>query len=219
MKTFGLPILILLMAILYIFFIPEDPAPLKIIFKLIPMMLIILYAYLQCRSRPDTTQKILLMGLFTCMVADGLIAVSFIFGLVTFLIGHLFYVVGFTRAWRFSKIRFSMILLITLYSFLIGRPLVTAMIEGSNDQLVFPVIAYVIVISLMAWMAIMTGNKWAIAGSLFFVLSDSILAWNMFVADVPESGFFIMSTYYLAQFLIAQSCRRNQVKSTSKLGI
>lgn len=205
MKTFGLPILILIMAILYIFFMPEDTTPLKITFKLIPMLLIILYAYLQCRSRPDTTQKILLMGLFTCMVADGLIAVSFIFGLATFLIGHLFYVVGFTRAWRFSKIRFSMILLITLYSFLIGRTLVTAMIEGSNDQLVFPVIAYVIVISLMAWMAIMTGNKWAIAGSLFFVLSDSILAWNMFVADVPESGFFIMSTYYLAQFLIAHS--------------
>lgn len=205
MKKFGLPLLILLMGVLYIFVIPEDPAPLKITFKLIPMILIIIYAFFQSNSTPNTTQKIILIGLFTCMVADGLIAVWFIFGLATFLLGHLFYVVGFTRVWKFSKIRFSMILLIALYSFLIGRPLVSSMIEGSNDSLVIPVIAYVIVISLMAWTAIMTGNKWAIAGSLFFVLSDSILAWNMFISDVPQSGFFIMSTYYLAQFLIAHS--------------
>ncbi|MFP3472641.1 lysoplasmalogenase family protein, partial [Micrococcus sp. SIMBA_144] len=53
--------------------------------------------------------------------------------------------------------------------------------------------------------AIMTGNKWAISGSLLFVLSDSILSWNMFVAAIPYSDVLIMSTYYSAQFLIAGS--------------
>lgn len=57
----------------------------------------------------------------------------------------------------------------------------------------------------MAWSAIMTGNKWAIAGSFLFVLSDSILSWNLFVSDVPQSSLLIMSTYYTAQFLIAHS--------------
>lgn len=205
MKKFVLPILIFFMAGLYIFSIPEDSISTKVIFKLIPMVLILVYAYLQCRSTPNPTQWILLVGLFTCMLADGFIAYSFILGLATFLIGHLFYVVGFSRAWKFSKLRFSMILLILTYSFLMGRILVIALIEDGNNTLVFPVIAYVIVISLMAWMAIMSGNKWAIIGSLLFVISDSILSWNMFVSDIPQSTFLIMSTYYSAQFFIAHS--------------
>lgn len=205
MKKFVLPLLILFMSSLYIFSIPEDPTILKVIFKLIPMILILVYAYLQCRSKPNSTQWILLSGLFICMLADGFIAYSFILGLATFLVGHLFYVVGFSRAWKFSKIRFAMILFILTYSFLMGQTLVTALMENENTALVIPVIAYVIVISLMAWTAIMTGSKWAILGSLLFVLSDSILSWNMFVSDVPQSTFFIMSTYYSAQFFIAHS--------------
>lgn len=205
MKKFVLPLLILFMSSLYIFSIPEDPTILKVTFKLIPMILILVYAYLQCRSKPNPTQWILLSGLFICMLADGFIAYSFILGLATFLIGHLFYVVGFSIAWKFSKIRFSMIILILTYSFFMGKILVVALMENENNALVIPVIAYVIVISLMAWTAVMTGNKWAILGSLLFVLSDSILSWNMFVSDVPQSTFFIMSTYYSAQFFIAHS--------------
>lgn len=214
MKKFGLPILILIMSILYIFVIPEDPKFLKVLFKLIPIILIIIYAYLQSMPTASRVQRIILIGLFTCMLADGFIAYSFILGLATFLIGHLFYLYGFSRAWKFSKTRFSMIALILVYSFIIGRILVLALLENENNALVLPVVAYVIVISLMAWAAIMTANKWAIVGSLFFVLSDSILAWNMFVSDVPQSALFIMSTYYLAQFLIAHSLSTLVAKST-----
>jgi alkenylglycerophosphocholine hydrolase len=205
MKKIALPLLILFMSGLYIFFIPEDPAPLKVTFKLIPMVLIIIYAYLHCNTNPKPTQLIILTGLFICMLGDGLIAGSFIFGLAAFLAGHLFYLFGFTRTCKFSKTRFVMIIPIFCYSFLISNELVKALIENGNSNLVIPVIAYVLVISLMAWSAIMTGNKWAIGGSILFVLSDSILSWNMFVSDVPHSSLLIMSTYYTAQFLIALS--------------
>jgi alkenylglycerophosphocholine hydrolase len=205
MKKIALPLLILFMSGLYIFFIPEDPAPLKVTFKLIPMVLIIIYAYLHCNPNPKPTQWIILTGLFICMLGDGLIAGSFIFGLAAFLAGHLFYLFGFTRTWKFSKTRFVMIIPIFCYSFLISNELVKALIENGNSNLVIPVIAYVLVISLMAWSAIMTGNKWAIGGSILFVLSDSILSWNMFVSDVPHSSLLIMSTYYTAQFLLALS--------------
>jgi uncharacterized membrane protein YhhN len=205
MKKIALPLLILFMSGLYIFFIPEDPAPLKVTFKLIPMVLIIIYAYLHFNTNPKPTQWIILTGLFICMLGDGLIAGSFIFGLAAFLAGHLFYLFGFTRTWKFSKKRFAMIILIFCYSFLISNELVKALIKNGNSNLVIPVIAYVLVISLMAWSAIMTGNKWAIGGSILFVLSDSILSWNMFVSGVPQSSLLIMSTYYTAQFLIAHS--------------
>jgi uncharacterized membrane protein YhhN len=40
------------------------------------------------------------------------------------------------------------------------------------------------------------------AGSLFFVISDSLLAINKFAISIPMEGFLVMSTYMLAQYLI-----------------
>lgn len=39
-------------------------------------------------------------------------------------------------------------------------------------------------------------------GSLFFVLSDSMIAINKFYAEIPQAGFLIMLTYIAAQYLI-----------------
>ena len=39
-------------------------------------------------------------------------------------------------------------------------------------------------------------------GSILFMFSDSVLAINKFFKPVPAAGFWIMSTYILAQFLI-----------------
>jgi uncharacterized membrane protein YhhN len=42
------------------------------------------------------------------------------------------------------------------------------------------------------------------AGSVLFVISDSLLAFNKFSAPIANSGFLVMSTYMLAQYLIVQ---------------
>jgi uncharacterized membrane protein YhhN len=39
-------------------------------------------------------------------------------------------------------------------------------------------------------------------GSVFFVLSDSMIALNKFSMDIPLAGFWIMITYITAQYLI-----------------
>lgn len=41
-----------------------------------------------------------------------------------------------------------------------------------------------------------------VVGAMFFIFSDSIIALNTFVTDVPHSGLIIMSTYFVAQFLL-----------------
>jgi len=206
MKFPWLPVLILLTGLLYIFIIPDNPHAVKILFKLIPMLLIICYAYLQFPSKKSMTPWIILIGLCFCMFGDGLLR-WFVVGLSAFLIGHLFYLTGFLRRWHFSKARLAMIVPLALYAFIISREIVAALLRDGNNALVIPVLLYITVISCMAWAAIMTGNKWAIIGSLLFVVSDSILSWNMFVSTVPFSGPLIMTTYYTAQFLIARSIR------------
>ncbi len=217
LKIPWLPLLILLMGILYIFFIPESPFAVKILFKLIPMMLIIAYAYLQFSSKKLMTPWIIVVGLFFCMLGDGLLH-WFVVGLSAFLMGHLFYLSGFLSRWNFSKMRFVMIIPIAVYAFMMGREIISALQRDGEVTLVIPVLIYLIVISMMAWTAIMTGNKWAIIGSLLFVVSDSILSWNMFVSDIAFSGQLIMITYYTAQFLIARSIRGLAKEDTKQIG-
>lgn len=200
-----LPILIGIMAALYLFIIPAEPLALKIVFKLIPMLLIILYAFRQLPAKPAPAMRLIIIGLFFCMLGDGFIAVQFVAGLGAFLIGHVFYLTGFIKMSRMNKTRLATLLPIGLYSFIIGRQLIAALQTEGNDGLVIPVIAYMLVISLMALTAILTGNRWATAGSILFVISDSILSWNMFVSAIPYSDVLIMTTYYTSQFLIAHS--------------
>ncbi|NMH68355.1 lysoplasmalogenase [Bacillus sp. RO3] len=206
MKKSNLPALIGVMAVLYIAVIPSEPLALKIVFKLIPMLLIILLAFRQLPDKPVPAMRLIIIGLFFCMLGDGLIAVSFVAGLGAFLMGHVFYVMGFLNISRMNKTRLAATILpITLYAFIIGGQLISALQTEGNQELVIPVIAYMLVISLMAVSAMMTGNLWAIAGSILFVISDSILSWNMFVSAIPYSDVLIMTTYYSAQFLIAGS--------------
>ncbi|KIL73885.1 lysoplasmalogenase [Bacillus badius] len=205
MRTFLLPLLIGITSVIYIFIIPADPLAFKIICKLIPMMLIILYAFRRLPVKPSTAHRLLVMGLFFCIMGDGLIAVSFVAGLGAFLIGHLFYLSSFLKVTRASKRHLLAIVPIAIYAFVIGRQLIASLLIQGNDQLVLPVIFYMLAISLMALSAVLTGNFQAIAGSTLFIISDSILSWNMFVSAIPFSDLFIMSTYYAAQFLIAGS--------------
>ncbi|MUT66518.1 lysoplasmalogenase [Paenibacillus sp. NEAU-GSW1] len=195
------------MSVLYIFVIPNDPFAVKLLFKLIPMWLMIGYAYLQFPAESKRSHWLLLTGLFFCMLGDGLL-VWFVVGLTAFLIGHLFYLFAFLSVWRFSWIRLSALVPLVAYGAWMCSNLVPALQDSGDQALIIPVLVYVVVIMLMCWSAIMTGNKLAILGSVLFVISDSVLSWNMFVSDITYSSIYIMATYYGAQFLIARSTRR-----------
>ncbi len=206
MKHKLLPFIILIMGITYIYFIPSEPFALKILFKLIPMWLIIYYAFIQKPDGAKQNKGLILAGLFFCMLGDGLLH-WFLVGLSCFLIGHIIYIFAFLKKWRFSKLRALSAIPLLAFSLVMGNQLIQALQSEGNDGLILPVIFYIGAISLMAWAAFMTGNLYAIIGSLLFVISDTVLSWNMFISDVPYSHFLIMATYYTAQFCIASSLR------------
>lgn len=204
MRKFGLPALVLATSILYIWFVPSEPEAVKLLFKLIPMWLILIYAYLGMRSQTakEPSHWLTLAGLFFCMIGDGTLR-WFVVGLSMFLIGHLFYIAAFIRHRKMTRARVAAILPIALYAGYFGWQLVDALRQDGDTALIAPVLLYVTVIGIMAWSAILSGNRYAIAGSLLFLASDTILSWNMFVSDIAHSGVWIMTTYYGAQFLIA----------------
>lgn len=217
MTKHGLPLFILLTGLSYIFVIPSEPEAVRLLFKLIPMWLIIAYAFTLLPAGKKPFHWLLLIGLFFCMLGDGLLG-WFIVGLSAFLIGHLFYMSSFFSRWKFSWPRLLTIVPIAGYAFLMGRRLVDALQGGDNAALAMPVILYICVISLMTWSAIMTGNRWAIVGSLLFTASDSVLAWNRFVSEVTFGGELVMLTYYTAQFFIARSVRAGEASTLVRDG-
>lgn len=194
----------------YIFFIPPEPVGLKIFMKLIPMALIILFAATTLPLVSTTYKKILIMGLFVCMIADGVIY-WFMAGLVTFFVGHLFYIFAFRQASRKSIPMWAAILLL-LYGIGMAVWIAGSQFTSGNSVLGIAIVAYIAVILTMGWMAIKTGLKLAIIGALLFMFSDSVLAIDRFVLDIPYRDAFVMVTYYAAQVFFAASIGSRVVK-------
>ncbi|MWC29404.1 lysoplasmalogenase [Paenibacillus sp. MMS18-CY102] len=203
---YALPALILLTSALYMFIIPAEPHAVKLLFKLIPMWLMISYAYLNSPDNSNRFHWFTQIGLIFCMLGDGLLG-WFVIGLSAFLIGHLFYLSGFLRQWRFSWLRAVTLLPIAGYAAYIGTQLVHSLAQDNKQELIIPVVLYITVIGLMTWSAIMTGRIWAIIGAILFMISDSILSWNLFISEIEYAGTLIMGTYYTAQFCIARNLR------------
>ena len=84
-----------------------------------------------------------------------------------------------------------------------GLVMGTVLFPRLGDMLI-PVAAYLVIILGMGIAAALgtTNQNLVIAGALLFILSDSLIAINRFVAPVPMASYFIMITYYLAQLCI-----------------
>ena len=64
------------------------------------------------------------------------------------------------------------------------------------------VAVYALLILLMMWLALQQQSRWWAIGALFFVASDTCLAWNKFVGPVMNARLWIMTTYYGALLLL-----------------
>ncbi|MFD2638002.1 lysoplasmalogenase [Piscibacillus salipiscarius] len=198
-----LPLLILLTAIFYIFILPESPLAIKLLFKALPMVLMIIYALINLPKQRFFIHYAVVIGLIFSLIGDVTLH-WFVIGLSAFLLGHIFYMAGFITKFKPSLVRGMTIVPLVIYSYILGNGILNSLTDSS---LSFPITLYIIVISAMAWTAIMTRNLYAAIGAVLFVISDSILAWNLFVTTIPLSSILVMSTYYSAQFLIVFSLR------------
>lgn len=61
---------------------------------------------------------------------------------------------------------------------------------------------YAVVICLMLFTAMLQRSLLYALGALLFVVSDFILAWNMFVEPVPYRDYLVLGTYFAAQWLL-----------------
>lgn len=64
------------------------------------------------------------------------------------------------------------------------------------------VIVYACLICIMLVLALLQRSSLFALGAVLFVFSDFILAWALFVGEVPNSSYLIMIPYYGAQWLL-----------------
>jgi len=131
----------------------------------------------------------------------------FIAGLVSFLIAHLFYIFAFSIG-----VPFGTAPLLWLPFFAAGGVVVAVIWRGLAPALRGAVIAYVVVIAVMAGQA---AGRWhalggdaalsAALGGALFVVSDSVLAINRFRAQFHAERALTLGTYWTAQVLIVLS--------------
>ena len=160
---------------------------------------------------------LILAALFLSWCGDVLLQADFFIpGLISFLLAHVCYILYFSQTSKDNTgllhkkplfiipvLLYVIVLLVLLFPYL--------------DELKIPVIIYSIAIGVMLLMAMNTryriNNKASslfITGALLFVLSDSLLAINLFVAQHWLMSIAVMITYAIAQYLIVKGALANQ---------
>lgn len=162
---------------------------------------------------PDTAfRKYVMAGLLFSALGDILLEIPanlFVFGLLAFLIGHINYIIAFVK--RNSERQW----LAGLFFYAVGGLIYYKLYPGLGAMKI-AVAAYVFVILTMAWRAFVQRNYgryglWAFVGAVFFVFSDSIIAFNKFHIPIESARWLIMPSYWGAQFAIFWAAFKEQI--------
>ncbi|HBW36394.1 lysoplasmalogenase [Desulfosporosinus sp. BICA1-9] len=134
--------------------------------------------------------------------------IFFAIGLLAFLVGHLFYTLAFLQSIQYFEV-VPIWFFIALIPYILYGYAILRILSPNLKEMLVPVVIYMCVILMMSFTS--TCRIWngftlqfllPFIGSLFFIVSDSVLAYNSF--NVPSENYetLIMFTYILAQVLI-----------------
>jgi uncharacterized membrane protein YhhN len=156
---------------------------------------------------------LLLAGLIFCLGGDVFLALPqakmFLLGLVSFLLGHVFYVICFFYVADKSHWTWIGCLVGLLFS-----GLVFLWLRPHLGSMLIPVIAYIIVITVMvigAWTVAgdaklnLPGRMMVWIGAWSFYLSDIFVARDRFIKSALINRFIGLPLYYGGQFMLAFS--------------
>src|ERR1044072_8145007 len=181
----------------------------KCIFKPLAMLCLIAIPLLQPDSDPQFYKIAILIGLGFSLIGDIFLIFDkqlFLPGLVVFLLAHFCYVAAFYQLPVMPNAIYS------AAPFVLFFAVFMRILWFSLGPLKVPVFVYALTICMMGRFAM---NRYlnlqtietalAFAGALVFIASDSLLAYDRFKKAIPKKDIYILSTYFLAQWLIALS--------------
>ncbi|XP_017657025.1 lysoplasmalogenase isoform X2 [Nannospalax galili] len=181
----------------FLLWIPKDqPSWLSALVKCLPLLCLVVFLWAVASGRSYTQ---LLQGALLCSAVGDACLIwpeTFLHGMAAFSAAHLLYI----RAFGLSPLQPGL-LLFTIPASLMYYSL---LLQHLEPDMVLPVVAYGLILNAMLWRALAWGRS-AGWGALLFMISDGVLAWDIFVQPLPFAHLLVMTTYYAAQLLIALS--------------
>ncbi|WP_421893136.1 lysoplasmalogenase [Marinoscillum sp.] len=180
--------------------------------KILLVPTLIYLVFVMAQGMVTLPRLLLAVGLTFSWAGDILLLfpdeeVYFLGGLGMFLVAQILYtIVMYKSAYSKPRVNVRQLAPILLYGVILFY-----FVLPHTGNLVWPIIAYAACILGMVSMARFRQGKTsdesyelALIGAALFVLSDSLIALDKFVIDIPLSTFWIMSTYIVAQYLIVK---------------
>lgn len=182
------------------------------------MPLLMIGFYIASVKKTGALFFLILAALFLSWGGDVLLQMEgmFIPGLVSFLLAHVFYIIYFAKKGTGKKglIQLKPIIILPVLLYIL---LFIWLLLPYLDALKIPVTVYGITIGTMLILAMNTKHKLQdktatlfITGALLFVISDSVLAVNLFAYRHMLLSLLVMITYTVAQYFIVKGAIANQ---------
>ncbi len=197
----------LAVAVIYVGLLTLTPYPGHFAVKAVPAVALSVMALVAVRG---LTGKLLFTALLFCAAGDVALALEgdqfFVMGLVFFLIAQVFLIATFSRSLKMRRSRLPVVIALVVYAVIMA-----ILLQPYLGEFMVPVFVYIAVITGMGVLAALRSaeGRLVLYGAISFIVSDSLIAIDRFAVDVPASGYLIMITYYLALFLIAYGCVRD----------
>jgi uncharacterized membrane protein YhhN len=133
---------------------------------------------------------------------------TFAFGLASFLLAHIAYVVGLRNGPSNTVALVAASVGVVVIAAVVGLRVLRGVVQSGKRELVGPVVAYMAVLAAMFVCALATLNPLAGLGAGLFFCSDAVLAWNRFVRALSWGPLAVIVTYHLGQALLVLSLVR-----------
>lgn len=191
------------LALAYVVAGPQMIWPVSSAIKTTPIWLL---AVLSCLLAPKDMRLPLALAFVFSGMGDWALSApydnSFLMGMAAFFVAQICFIWTYLqRARPLSELDLQRWLAIALIALFVAT--MAAIILPRTGAMALPVAAYYLAVSLMAITAfIVRVPRWTRLGALLFLLSDSLIGADKFLAPVEHRHLLVMGTYYAGQFLI-----------------
>jgi len=208
MENILLPIIALTGGVHIAAFYVKKPQ-LRLVFKPLTTILVIVLALLQPVYIHENYRYLILAGLIFSLIGDIMLVwpkEKFIPGLISFFIAHIVFIAAFATDYGFQWDWIFLLVVIVLLA-----PYLWVLLRHTKEMTI-PVTAYAIILTVLLWQALSRfwyfgddRTLYIFLGSVLFVFSDAVLAYDKFVKKFRLAEVLLMITYWSALIFFAFS--------------
>jgi len=177
--------------------------------KTVPLIVLIVSV-----NRKSKYNNLITIGLILSLIGDIMLTKvvdQFLFGLISFLLGHVVYIFAFLNKSKRSALLES----IPFYAY---GALLFFLLKSDLGDMMVPVLVYILVITTMLWRSFVQRKSTGVAnlafiGALFFTISDTMIATYRFHDHFRFDRELTIITYWIAQYLIYLSTTKGKLVS------